>query len=262
MRGRWSLWRIFWLAAGALYFIVPLLATLEFSLRAGPGHYDLSAYAKILHDPQFPKTLWLSFRLAVETMVVASLLLVPTVYWVHLRLRQIRPVVDFLSVLPLVVPPIVLVVGMLTVFRGGPKFFVGTPQILVAGYVVLGLPYFYRSLDVGLRAIDVPTLTEAAQSLGADWGRILLSVILPNLRVAVLSGMLLTLTIVMGEFTMANLMLFNTYPIYINYIGTTFATESTALTLISFAITWAAMLGILALERQIGGRQVQIGGAR
>lgn len=241
---------------------MPLLATLEFSLRAGPGHYDLSAYAKILHDPEFPKTLWLSFRLALETMIVGVILLVPTVYWVHLRLRRLRPLVDFLSVLPIVVPPIVLVVGLLTVFRGGPKFLIGTTQILVAGYVVLALPYSYRALDVGLRAIDVPTLTEAAQSLGAGWGRILLSVILPNLRVAVLSGMLLTLTIVMGEFTMANLMLFNTYPIYINYIGTTYATESTALTLISFAITWAAMLGILALERQIGGRQVQIGGAR
>jgi putative spermidine/putrescine transport system permease protein len=262
MTARVSFWRMFWLIAGALYFIVPLLATFEFSLWAGPGHYDFSAYGKFLHDPMFPKSLGLSFRLAVETMILMLVLLVPTVYWVHLRLPRLRAAIDFLSILPLVVPPIVLVVGLLTVYRHAPEFFVGTPNILVAGYVVLALPYAYRSLDVGLRAINVPVLTEAAQSLGAGWGTILIWVILPNLRVAVVTSALLTLTIVMGEFTMANVMLFNTFPTYINYIGQTFATPAAALTLISFAITWVAMLAVIFLERQVGGRQVQIGGAR
>lgn len=262
MKTRASARRTFWLAAAAVYFIVPLAATTEFSLRAGPGRYDLSAYARFLHDPAFPASMWLSFRLALESMALTLALLVPTVYWVHLRLPRLRATIDFLSVLPFVVPPIVLVVGLLTVYRHAPEWFIGSPQILAAGYVVLALPYVYRTLDVGLRAIDVPTLTEAAQSLGAGWGRILLWVILPNLRVALVSGALLTLTIVMGEFTMANVMLFNTFPTYINYIGQTFATPAAALTLISFGITWLAMLGIVALERQIGGRQVQIGGAR
>jgi putative spermidine/putrescine transport system permease protein len=253
---------MFWLVAGALYFIVPLVATFEFSLRAGPGRYDLSAYAKFLHDPMFPTSMALSFRLALETMALTLVLLIPTVYWVNLRLPRLRAVIDFLSIVPLVVPPIVLVVGLLALYRHAPEFFIGTPNFLVAGYVVLALPYAYRSLDVGLRAINVPVLTEAAQSLGAGWGTILLWIILPNLRVAVVSGALLTLTIVMGEFTMANVMLFNTFPTYINYIGQTFATPAAALTLISFAITWLAMLGIVFLERQVGGRQVQIGGAR
>ncbi len=262
MRGRLSLSRALWLFLGAAYFIVPLIATAEFSLRAGRGRYDFSAYTFILRDPQFRGSFLLSFGLALETIAIALLLLVPTVYWVHLRLPRLRPIVEFISVLPFVVPAIVLVVGLLNVYRGAPQFFIGTPQILVAGYVILGLPYIYRALDAGMRAIDIHTLTEAAQSLGAGWTITLFRVILPNLQAAVLSGAFITLAIVMGEFTLANVLLFSTFSVYINYIGETHATPAAALTLISFAITWLAMLGIVILGRQLGGRQAQIGGAR
>lgn len=262
MSVRLSLWRITWLLLGAAYFLVPLAATAEFSLRAGGGRYDFSAYTEILRDPQFRQSFWLSFRLALETIAIAVLLLVPTAYWVHLRLPRLRPVMEFITVLPFVVPPIVLVVGLLNVYRGAPQFFVATPQILVAGYVVLAMPYIYRSLDAGLRAIDIRTLTEAAQSLGAGWAVTLTRVILPNLQTAVLGGTFLTLAIVMGEFTLANVLLFSTFSVYINFIGETRATGAAAVTLISFAITWLAMLGILLAGRQLGGRQVQIGGAR
>jgi len=259
MTGTQGVWRTLWLVLGGLYFTVPLLATVEFSLRAGAGRYDLSAYAVILRDAQFHSSFGLSVLLALETIALSLLLLVPTAYAVHVRLPRLRPVLDFLSVLPFVVPPIVLVVGLSALYRGAPEFFVGTPDLLVAGYVVLTLPYVYRSLDVGLRAVNLRTLTEAAQSLGASAGQTLRWVILPNIRAAVLGGSLLTFTVVMGEFTMANVLLFYTFPVYINYVGETHATPAAALTVLSFGITWAAMLGILAFERQFGARQAQLG---
>jgi len=157
---------------------------------------------------------------------------------------------------------VVLAVGLLRGFRWTPIAFYGGYYILVVGYVVLSFPYIYRSLDAGLRAIDIHTLSEAAQSLGAGWGTILLKVIVPNLRAAILSGAFLTVAIVMGEFTLAVIMQFSTFAVYINYIGETQANPAAALSLISFAITWLAMLGILVLGRRVGGRQVQIGGTR
>jgi len=248
------------LAFGAAYFLVPLAATAEFSLRDGGG-YGVSAYAEILRDPQFRDTLWLSFRLALETIAISLVLFVPAVYWVHLRLPRLRRVIELLSLLPFVVPPIVLVVGLLDVYRPAPQFFVGTTQILVAGYVVLAFPFLFRALDVGFRAIDVHTLSEAAASLGAGWATTLARVILPNVKAAAVAGAFLTLAIVMGEFTMANVMLFNTFPVYMAYIGGTKAEPAAALALISFGITWLAMLGILLLGRRIGGRQLAVGGA-
>jgi putative spermidine/putrescine transport system permease protein len=254
-----------WLLLAAAYFLIPLVATLLFSLRGVQTGKCCSsaAYSTVLHDPQFRSTLWESFKLALETIAVSLILFVPTVYWVHLKLPKLRPLLAGLALLPFVVPPIVLVVGLLDVYRGwSPDWYYRTPQFLVAAYVVLAFPYVYFALDAGFRAIDVHTLTEASQSLGASWRTTLGRVILPNIRVAALSGALLTLAIVMGEFTIATLSAFHTFPTYIQYVNETKAYEAAALTLISFGITWAAMLGILVAGRRPGGRQMAVRGAK
>ncbi len=254
-----------WLILGAAYFLIPLLATFLFSIKDKHTGTccSLSAYGVILHDHQFWKTIKLSFILSLETIVLSLALFVPTVYWVHLKLPRLRPVVGFLALIPFVVPPIILVVGLLDFYRGSPSWFYAQPYgFLVGAYVILAFPYVYFSLDSGFRAIDVHTLTEASLNLGASWPRTLLSVILPNIRVAALSGAFLTLAIVMGEFTIANLSAFHTFPLYIQYINETQAYPAAAVSLMSFGITWAAMLSILLVGRRPGARQVQIGGAR
>jgi putative spermidine/putrescine transport system permease protein len=255
-------WSVLWLFLGSAYFLIPLLATAQFSLQEGRGHYGFAAYGTILKDPLFRASLAFSFKLALFTVVLVLGLLVPTAFWVHLKLPRLRPVIEFLTVLPFVVPAIVLVVGLLDGFRWAPKWFYGGYLLLVGGYVVLAFPYVYRSLDAGLRAINVHTLTEAALSLGANWRTVLFRVIVPNLRTSLLSAAFLTLAIVMGEFTMSVLMQFTTFAVYINYVGATQAQGAAALSLLSFGITWVAMLGILALGRRPGARQVQIGGTR
>lgn len=241
----------------ALYFFVPLVALGIYSLWAGGTRYDLSAYAQILQDPKFHETFRLSALLAAETILISLALVIPAAFWVNLRAPGLRNVLGLLSVLSFVVPPIVLVGGLTSLFRG-PEWFVGTPQFLVAGYVVLSLPYTYRTLDTGLRALDLQTLSEAAQSLGAGWNTLLWRVILPNISSAVLGAALLTFAIVLGEFTFANVLLFNTFAVYINYIGQTQGTPAAALSLISLGITWLAMLGLL----RFGRGRVALGGAR
>lgn len=253
----------FWVAIGLLYFMLPLAATAEFSLKDGDS-YSFAAYREILDDPQFRDTFFLSLKLAAATIVVALVLFVPTVYWVHLRLPHLRPLVQFLCALPFVVPPIVLIVGILYVYnyQWVPAKYLGSPYYLIPGYVVLAFPFMFFALDNAFRAIDVHTLTEASQSLGAGWTRTLLRVILPNISAGAFAGAFLTFALVMGEFTMASLALFTTFPTYINYIGQTKANPAAALTIISFGITWLALLGILLIGRRPGRTTVQVVGTR
>jgi putative spermidine/putrescine transport system permease protein len=120
----------------------------------------------------------------------------------------------------------------------------------------------FFALDAGFRAIDVHTLTEASQSLGASWPTTLFKVILPNIRVAALAGSFLALAIVMGEFTIANLAQFHTFPIFLQYVNETQAYPAAAVTLMSFGITWAAMLSLLFIGRGRGARPTLIAGGR
>lgn len=245
------------LALVAVYFVLPLAATGLFSFWEGGSRYGGRAYVALVHQDQLWSSLWLSLRLALETIAVSMIVLIPAVFWMHLRVQRLKPLFDFLSILPFVIPPIVLVAGLTALFTG-PAWFVGTANFLVVPYVILALPYTYRSIDIGMRALDLRTLTEAAQSLGAGWGLLIARVILPNMRTALLGAALLTVAIVMGEFTFANILLFDTFAVYINYVGQTSATEAAALTLLSFLITWLTMLGVL-----LSGRgEVQVGGVR
>jgi putative spermidine/putrescine transport system permease protein len=237
-------WAVF--AFGMLYFFLPLIGMLEFSLKMRRGVYSLDAYASVLGDPRFRATFGYSVVMALLTIVLGVLIVVPTVFWVRLKLPRLRPLIEFITLLPLVIPPIVIVFGYIRLFNTSSWLpltgsTTGADILLVIGYSVLSLPYMYRAVDTGLAAIDVRTLTEAAQSLGAGWATVLAGVILPNVLVAVLSGAFLTFAIVIGEYVFAALLDRPAFGPYLVWAGGNKAYEPAALAVMTFALTWACM---------------------
>lgn len=241
-----KLWSWIAFAAGFLFFFLPLIGTFEFSLRARRGVYSFDAYRNVLTDPQFRDTFTYSVVMAIFTIVFGVLIVAPTAFWVRLKLPRLRPVIEFITLLPLVIPPIVIVFGYIRLYNTssylpltGSSF--GTDLLLMFGYSTLALPYMYRAVDTGLRTIDVRTLTEAAQSLGASWFTIITRLILPNVLVAVLSGAFLTFAIVIGEYVFAALLNRPAFGPYMVWMGGNRAYEPAALAVIAFTITWACM---------------------
>lgn len=252
-------WLIFLM--GVFYFFLPLVATLEFSLRAKPL---FAAYTNSFADPGFFSSLLYSLVVGVVTIVASLTLIVPSAYWVQLKVPRARSIVEFVTLLPFVIPPVVLVFGLIRVYSRPPVPLthtdIGSTLLLVFGYVVLSLPYMYRAVDTGLRSIDIRSLTEAAQSMGANWVTILWRIILPNLRVAILSGAFLTLAIVLGEFTIASFLARPAFGPYLSLLGNYKAYEPAAVSLISFGLTWLAMIVIAFLGRDTRTR-IEVGGA-
>ncbi len=248
-------WAWLALAFGLIYFFLPLIGTLEFSLRMRRGTYSLDAYRVVLNDPQFRATFSYSVIMALLTILVGILIVTPTAYWVRLKLPRWRPIVEFLTLLPLVVPPIVLVFGYIRLYNTSSILPLtgtasGTNLLLLLGYTTISLPYMYRAVDTGLRAIDVGTLTEAALSLGASWFTIMTRIIFPNVLVAVLSGAFVTFAIVIGEFVLAALLNRPAFGPYLQIMGANRAYEPAALAVISFAITWGCM-GLIQLVTRL-----------
>lgn len=249
------IWSWLALAFGILYFSLPLLGTLEFSLKMRRGVYSLDAYWAVLRDERFQQTFGYSVVMALFTIVLGVVIVVPAAYAVRLRYRRLRPLVEFITLLPLVIPPIVVVFGYIRLYNTSSWLpltgtATGTNVLLMCGYAMLSLPYMYRAVDTGLRAIDVATLTEAAESLGAGWLTIMTRVILPNVLVAVLSGAFLTFAIVIGEFVMAALLNRPAFGPYLQLIGANRAYEPAALAVIAFAVTWACM-GLIQLVTRL-----------
>lgn len=258
---RASLWAWLWLGLGVLYFFLPLLATFDFSLRSVRNLLTFTSYQQVFSDPRFYQTFTFSLMMAVATMITSIVLLLPTAFWIHWRMPYMRPTMEIVSILPFVIPAVVLVFGLIRTYSRQPLVLVGSPALLVASYVILSLPYTYRAIDVGLSTIDVRTLTEAALSLGASWTTILLRIILPNVRVALLSGSFLSFAIVMGEFTFASLLNWPAFGPYIVLIGRSRPYQAAALSLISFALSWAA-IGLIQWFSRGAPEQGQLAGTR
>ena len=239
---------------GILYFFLPLLATFIFSLKE-TGSLSFVAYQNIFNDSNFLYNFSYSILWAVLTIIVGILLMVPTAFVIRLRVPQARTPVEFITLLPFVIPPIVYVFGLVRTYSQPPLLIVNSPFLLIAAYTMVSMPYMYRSVDIGLRAIDVRTLTEAAQSLGASWSTILFRVILPNIRNAILSGAFLSFAIVVGELVLATYLAKPAFAKYMAYLMQQKAYEPAAMAIISFALTWIAM-GIIQM---VGRGQAQVG---
>jgi putative spermidine/putrescine transport system permease protein len=227
------------------FFLLPLLAMLEFSTRGrGGGGRELSAWRAIGDDRLLLEAILTSLQLAVLTSVLMLLLLLPTMVWVHLRVPRLRRLVEFLCLLPLVIPAVVLVVGIAPLFSWVTYFLGDSALTLTFVYAVLVLPYAFRALESGLSAMDLRTLSEAARSLGAGRTTVLLRVVLPGVRGAVLSAVLLTVALVLGEYTLASLLNFVNLQVAIAQIGLRDAALSIAVSLAALLLAFALLLAL------------------
>ena len=213
-RRRLNLFRYVVFTVFGLFFLVPLLAMARFSLEGATlGTWSLTAWKQIASYqgtgvPPLISSIEITLELAVITCAVMLVLLVPTMIWVRLRVRWLARTMEFLCLLPLTIPAIALVVGLGEIYNRLQHFSLSALMLFWV-YVILALPYAYQALSAGLSAIDVETLSEAARSLGASWFTVMMRVIAPNMRQAILNALLLTASLVLGEFTIAFLLLYN-----------------------------------------------------
>jgi putative spermidine/putrescine transport system permease protein len=248
---RSSAWRWVVLIIAAVYFLLPLYAALRFA--------GLSGFKDVFTTPGFGSSLWLSIQLAAVTWLVTMLLMIPTTVYVYLRMPRMRRLLEGVTILPIVIPPVVLIIGVLQVM---PLALRASQWLLALEYVVLAMPFAYRALDAGLRSIDVKTLTEAAGSLGSGWVSTLWRVILPNMRTAVISATILIVALVLGEFTMASLDLKQTFPVWIVLFDQENAQISVAASIFALFVTWIFLMLITVIatrqSRRTGGGEVTL----
>jgi putative spermidine/putrescine transport system permease protein len=267
-RRRQAMFRRVVTVAVGLFFVVPLAAMLDFSTRTLGGGRTGKAWAALVDTGRLTteyRPLWdgllASLALAALTVVIMVVLLVPTMTWVRLRVPALQRPIEFLCLLPLTIPAIVLVVGLAPIYRGISGLLSTSAIWLCFAYVVLVLPFAYRALDAGLSAVDVRTLSEAARSLGAGWAGVLWRIVLPNLRGAVLSAAFLSVALVLGEFTIASLLNRTTLQTGIFTVSQADPRLATAMALVALLVAFV-LLVVLTFTSRNPGRRPTTRGAR
>lgn len=248
---RAALWVLF-----GLFFLFPLYAMADFSTRrlVGDGR-TWQAWTNLVADDALYRAIVVSLLLAVFTVAATLVILVPTMIWVRLRAPWARGAVQFLCLLPLTIPALVIVVGLRNVYLWVTYFLGESPLTLTFVYVVLVLPFAYRALDTALSAIDLQTLTEAARSLGSGWVTTIMRIVVPNIWSGILSAAFISIAVVLGEYTIASLSGFQTLQVQIVAIGKTDGPTSVAASLAVLLFGFALLFVLSVVTR--GRRGIQ-----
>ena len=243
-RRRVDLGRRLILTVAGIFFGLPFLALVEFSTRGQTltSPRTFAAWRAIANVGPMAEAIVASLALAAVTSIAALILVTPTMIWVRLRLPQFARVLQFLCLLPLTIPAIALVVGLVPIYKWVAYYFGISPVTLSFCYVIFVLPYVYSALDAGLGAINLKTLSEAARSLGAGWATVIIRVIVPNMASALLNAGLLAVALVLGEFTAASLLNFSTMPVQMAILGSQEVNLSIAVSAASMMFAFALLL--------------------
>jgi putative spermidine/putrescine transport system permease protein len=239
------------LLAFAAFFVLPLVALLNFSTKdLFTGERTGAAWRALVEDPTMSEAIRTSLVLAAVTVVGMVVLLVPTMVWVRLRVPRATRLVEFLCLLPLTIPALVIVVGVKNVYAWVDYFFGDSALTLAFAYVVLVLPYSYRAIDASLSGIDARTLSEAARSLGAGWITVITRIIVPNIWPGIFSAAFVAIALVLGEYTFASLLNYQTLPVAIVLLGKSDAPTSMAAALGSILLAFVLLLVLSLLDRR------------
>jgi putative spermidine/putrescine transport system permease protein len=236
------------------YMLIPIVGVFLFSLATTwfdtvlPVGYTLDHVMETINDPLFIPTTGRSLIAAIATIVVSVVLMTPMMFLLHVAAPRMRPVVEFLSLLPFALPTIVLALSLIRTYSSPPIVLSGTPTLLILSYVVTGLPFMYRALDNSLRAMDTQGLSEASATLGASRWTTLRRIILPNISTGIAAGALLVFSVSFGEFTLSSFIVgdaWKTSGVWTVAIWDDQPHKTTVMVVIGFAISWLISLIIL-----------------
>ena len=205
-------------------------------------------YAEVAADPSFRRAFSASLFVAVMTCAACVAIGLPLGYAVfRARSARVRALARMLYQLPVALPPLVLAFGFILVFSSDALPWLGSVWLLIAGHIVLGLPYFLQTVVSDMQRLGLRTLEDAAESLGSSGLQRFLHVVLPALRHSVLSGLIVVAALSIGEFQFSNLVagfLNRTYPVVLlqAFYGAT-----------GFACAATVILLVLALAASVGG---------
>ena len=231
---------------GILFFALPVYASTIFAFQTNDGGYSLEPLRLAAENEELVQSLWLTLKIALGTVLLTLLLLIPTVAFIHLVIPKSRGWIEFLTLTPLVIPPIVQGVGYL---YSMPIQLKATPYALVFAYVILALPFSYRAIDAAVASIDVRTLYDASTSLGASFVTVTRKILIPNVLAGILSAAFLTIALVLGEFAYASLLLWDTFPTVLAVAGMSGASTAVALSVLSLIGVWLLLTTITLFSK-------------
>lgn len=230
------------LALVFLFLALPIFATFLYSISSSwsvsilPDSLTLKWYAQLLEDERFRDSLLRSLYVCLASLVLSFALIFPLVLACNLYLKKLKPLINFLVLMPFAVPPIVTCVGLLELYS---ESLGGSAYILIFAYFTIALPFIYRALENAISSINLHELIASNAILGGSLLGAIFKLIIPSLRNGLLVAFFLSFSFLIGEFLYANILVggaYETLQVYLYTIKNQSGHYSSALVIVYFSL--------------------------
>ncbi|WP_341319405.1 ABC transporter permease subunit [Paraburkholderia sp. IMGN_8] len=214
------------------------------------GHW----FADLATNMSFRRAFGVSLMVALACCCAAAVIGLPLAYALHYRSLSGRGMTARLvALLPVGVPALTLGFGYIAIFSGDTLPWLGSLPLLIAAHTVLTLPYLTQTLLADLRHLDIERLEACAATLGATPLRQFFTVVLPNLRQSLFSGLVMVAALSIGEFQVSNLIAgfrYRNYPVVLlqAFYGATGMACAATVVLLCLAVI-ATLVSINTVQR-------------
>jgi len=171
-----------------------------------PDGFTLDHFATVLNDPRVLAAIGRSIVLASVVTIVDVALVVPAAYWARVRNRRVRPLIEIGAAIPFALPYLVIGFGILRVTNDFAPWAQRTFGLLVVAQAAVAFPFLYWAVDAAMGASRIEILSEAAETCGARGRQIVLRILLPAIRVGVVTGAIVVWATSLGEFALAQVL--------------------------------------------------------
>ncbi|WP_408403416.1 ABC transporter permease [Paraburkholderia aspalathi] len=214
------------------------------------GHW----FADLAANTSFRRAFGVSLMVALACCCATAVIGLPLAYALHYRSLSGRGVTARLvALLPVGVPALTLGFGYIAIFSGDTLPLLGSLSLLIAAHTVLTLPYLTQTLLSDLRHLDIARLEACAATLGATPLRQFFTIVLPNLRQSLFSGLVMVAALSIGEFQVSNLIAgfrYRNYPVVLlqAFYGATGMACAATVVLLCLAVI-ATLVSINTVQR-------------
>jgi putative spermidine/putrescine transport system permease protein len=214
------------------------------------GHW----FADLAANTSFRRAFGVSLMVALACCCAAAVIGLPLAYALHYRSLSGRGMTARLvALLPVGVPALTLGFGYIAIFSGDTLPWLGSLPLLIAAHTVLTLPYLTQTLLSDLRHLDIARLEACAATLGATPLRQFFTIVLPNLRQSLFSGLVMVAALSIGEFQVSNLIAgfrYRNYPVVLlqAFYGATGMACAATVVLLCLAVI-ATLVSINTVQR-------------
>jgi len=246
-----------------LYLIVPLLGTLLYAFSTDwsntilPQGLTIRWFIELLSNPEFLMALARSTGISAVAVIIAVILIVPSIFAVYVYYPKLTKVVDGIVIACYSLPGVILAMALMNTYSSW-----GWPMIIfvTASYIISTFPVIRQGTLNSLRAVDAQTLMESAEILGASKLTSFTKIIVPNIMPGVFSSALFSFSTLFGEFVIINLILgsqFQTVQIYLRRMLSVNGHLSSAVVVIYFALVTIITLIAIKLSGPKKGASVR-----